>query len=151
MKKIITAFTFILLCAGCKDSTPDDMDKYTMDYSISSNQFGVVVVVDGGMTRSVAQKQAFQRAAEITHSHGYRYFTIEKEAEVAVLKTTQGSPDMPTNEYYRMIQSRDLGRDHSTSGIESSTEVPGLQIEFSCQEDKPSGRHYDACNFGLCN
>jgi hypothetical protein len=151
MKRIITALAITLLCTGCKD-TPDNLDKYTMDYSLGSNEYGVVVVEDDGITKREAEKHALQKAAEIAHSHGYRYFVINEESEVAVMKSSEASPsqDMPGNEYYKMIQSKDFTKDQG-SAYPTSSETMGYRIEFTCQENKPYGKHYDACDFGLCN
>lgn len=151
MKRLIAV---LLLCAGCKESQNPDMDKYTMDYSIDHNRFGVVVAEDGGISRSEAEKYALQRAAEVAHDHGYRYFIIDRESQVSVLRSEKGSPNegMPTNLYYELIQSDNFGRDRfQTPEMNPSTQVPGYQIEFSCQESKPSGKHYDVCDYGLCN
>ena len=152
MKRLITAFSFLVLCAGCQDSNTADMDQYTMDYSIEKNKYGVVVAEDNGVSRSEAKKYAMQRAAEVAHDHGYRYFTIDNESQVMVMRTEQGSNGAPTNIYYELIQSDNFGRDRlQSSEMNPSQTIPGYQIEFSCQENKPSGRHYDVCDYGACD
>lgn len=154
MKKFITAFAFLLICTGCQDKEAPDMEKYTTDYSISNNQFGVVVAEDDGVSRSAAKKYAFERAAQIAHSHGFRYFTVDRESQVAILKTEKGDPsqDMPRNMYYELIQSDNFGRDRLESPeMNPSKEISGYQVEFTCQTSKPAGHSYDVCDFGECD
>jgi hypothetical protein len=153
MKRLITAVAFLMLCTGCKENS-EDMDKYTMDYSIEKNRFGVVVAEDGGISQAQAEKYALQRAAEVAHEHGYLYFTIDQESQVTLMRSEKGSPNegMPTNLYYELIQSDNFGRDRlQTPEMNPSSEISGYQIEFSCHQTKPSGRHYDVCDYGLCN
>lgn len=123
-----------------------------MDYSIGDNKYGVVVAEDDGISRGEAKKYAMQRAAEVAHDHGYRYFTIDRESQVMVMKTEAGSQGAPRNIYYELIQSDNFGRDRlQTPAMNPSKTIPGYQIEFSCQENKPSGRHYDVCDYGACD
>jgi len=130
------------------------MDQYTTDYSMSNNRYGVIVAEDDGVSRDAAKKYAFERAAQIAHSHGYRYFTVETESQVAILKTEKGDPsqDMPRNMYYELIQSDNFGRERlESSEMHPSKEITGYQIEFTCQVSKPAGRSYDVCDYGQCN
>ncbi|MGH2612754.1 MAG: hypothetical protein ACRDFB_06850 [Rhabdochlamydiaceae bacterium] len=154
MNRIITIFAFLMLCSGCKDSDPQGMDKYTIEYSIDKHQFGVVVAEDGGVSKKKAQTYALQRAAQVAHDHGYRYFVIHRESQVVVMKTEKRSPhqDMPTNIYYELIQSDNFGRDRlQAPEMNPSNQIPAYQIEFACQESKPSSQHYDVCDFVACD
>lgn len=154
MKIITGALIILAFCAGCQDSDPKDMDNYTMDYSISKNQFGVVVAQDDGISKEEAKKYAYQRAAEVAHEHGYQYFTIDQESQVDVVRSEEGSADqsVPRNLYYERIQSGNFARENiMTPEMPPSSQVPGYQIEFSCQESKPSGKYYDVCDFKLCD
>jgi hypothetical protein len=154
MKNIITTALCVALLAGCGSSAPKDLDPYTTDYSISRNQFGVVVAEDDGISRSEAQKYAMQKAARVAHEHGYRYFMIDRETEIVMMKGSQNSPqqEMPKNMYYSKIQSGDFGKDRmESSDLNPVKEVSGYQIEFSCHENKPdSGKYFDVCQYGAC-
>ena len=150
MNRFTTACVLALLCSGCHDSNPKDMSQYTTNYSISKNRFGVIVVEDKGISHDAAQQHALQRAAQVAHSHGYRYFTIVSESQVAVLRTEEKSPDrkMPSNIYYERIQTNNSKEQPlATSG----TQLPAYQIEISCRVKKPSGESYDACALGACD
>ncbi|MBP7075117.1 MAG: hypothetical protein KBA81_07020 [Rhabdochlamydiaceae bacterium] len=150
MNRFITACVLALLCSGCRDSSPKDMDQYTTNYFISKNRFGVIVAEDKGVSHEAAQKYALERAAQVAHSHGYRYFTIISESQVAVLKTEEASPDrkMPSNIYYERIQ-----KNHSQANqlAANGTKIPAYQIEISCKVKKPAGECYDACAMGACD
>ena len=155
MKGIIMLFTALLFCVGCKSSSPKNLDKYTIDYEIEQSRYAVVVVEDEGISRKSAKEWARQCAAEIAHKHGFRYFIIDQESEVFVLKTSETFSDqnMPRNLYYSMIQSNGFERPGAgVVELNPSSQTPGYRIEFSCQEEKPtSGKYFDVCDYGFCD
>ena len=154
MKRILIITSCLAFLASCGNSTPKDLSQYTVDYSIEDNRYGVVVAEDDGISTREAKNYAMQRAAQVAHSHGYRYFTIDRETQVLMTKGSNApyNEDMPKNLYYSMIQSDNFGKDRmDSSNLTPTEQVPGYQIEFSCQGEKPSGRSHDVCDYGLCN
>lgn len=145
MNRFITTFAFLVICAGCKNSQPIDLDRYTMEYSLGMNQFGVVVAEDEGISTIDAQKYALKRAAKVAYEHGYQYFTIDREVLAVVMKTEKGTPGQPVIIYYELIQSVKSPEMHLSNILQ------GCQIEFSCQEKKPSGEHYNVCDYRACD
>lgn len=125
-----------------------------MEYSVGRNQYVVVVAEEEGVTKSEAEKYALKRAAKIAHEHGYRYFYIESETDVIVMRTEPQTPQqtMPKNIYYEQQQSSNFGRDEVlTPQMQPSYSLPAYRLEFTCQENKPYGKYYDVCEFGFCD
>ena len=141
MKRFILLFTLLTLCVDAQESI---QDQYTISFPLGANRFGVIVAEDQELSKAEAQKHALIIAAALTHENGYRYFIVDAETEVVLSKKEKGPPDayVGIKIYYERMPAGEKA---------SSNKVPGHQIEFSCLKDKPAGKYYDSCNFGVCD
>ncbi|HSX26816.1 MAG TPA: hypothetical protein VLE89_07425, partial [Chlamydiales bacterium] len=113
-----------------------------IQYPVRGTQYAIVVALDG-IDSSQAKKMALQRAAEITVQSGGRYFTLDSEQEVQVVK----SEDVPNNElfygnmYQELIIEQDFGRaEHTGPRYSDETQVfPAYRLLFTIYTTKPWG------------
>jgi len=151
----IACFVLAVSCLmmGCKSDTEAADGNKSIEYHVDGNKYAVVVVQDG-LSEDEAKEQAMKKAAEVASEHGYRYFTVDSENEVSVIKSNKQFPSeesMPRNIYYELIQSGNFGREPIRSGdFSTSSMYSGYRILFSCFKDKPSGKAYDVCEFTGC-
>jgi len=157
MKHLICIGIVLSLCS-CKSShqiSSADLEKYSMNYNIEDNKYGVVIVEDGGISRREAREYGLQKASEVAKDNGYQYFVIDSEEQVEVLKGDNSNyqGQAPSNMYYELIQSDNFGRERFESeNISTVRTLPGYQIEFSCFREKPSTKHaIDVCLYQNCS
>lgn len=153
MAALILATAFLFVGCRAKDTIADGEDR-SIEYHIDGNKYAVVVVEDG-MTESEAREKAMQKAAEVTVAHGYRYFTVESQNEVSVIKSNKEYPSeesMPRNIYYELIQSGNFGREPIRGGDFSTASMyTGYRILFTCDHEKTSEKAMDACSYTDCS
>lgn len=141
MKRLLLLFVIVMLCLKAQDSI---QDQYTISFPLGENRFGVIVAEDQELSKAEAQKHALIIAAALTHENGFRYFIVDSETQVVLAKKDKGPPNayVGIKIYYERMPSGEKS---------SSNMVPGHQIEFSCLKEKPDGKYYDSCNFGVCD
>jgi hypothetical protein len=148
-------FAVVGLIGMC--SHPPVADLATSDKVMSSqlgaNRFSVIVVIDE-ISPSAAKNMAKQRAAEVTVENGYRYFTMEDESEVQVVKAQDlGYQRFGGNAYQEVIMQRNFGRDQVSGRNQMSpqaTNYQAIRVVFSAFKDKPKGPSVDACKLTKC-
>jgi hypothetical protein len=147
MRLLITAVTLFLVCCN-GNSTPMvvPLADRVIQYSVGGDRYAVVVVEDG-VSSDEARLEALQQAAEKTVEVGKRYFVVETEEEVTVMKT---SPDLdeqeaPHNQYYEMIQSNGFSKQQVQPSDSLSEDVStGYRIVFRTYKKQPTQEYYDA-------
>ncbi len=149
---LITAmFAFL----GCRsDMSASALADRTIQYQIEGNRYAVVVAEDG-ISEGQAKEEAVKRAAQVAVDNGYRYFVVDSESEVSMMKSNQGFPSpgsRPTNLYYELIQSGNFGREPIDQPQPSMENLySGWRIQFSCYKERPSRKAIDACQYASCD
>lgn len=155
LARVSFLFCFILAAACSSGSINSVASKQLIEYQSDENSYVVVVPQDESLSLSEAKRIARQRAAEMTVDKGYRYFAIESEGEVQVLKTNRDGPssqDFPTNMYNELIIENNFGKDSLQRKFPpTSTFSSGYRIVFRIQTDGSSRGSIDACTLTDCN
>jgi len=153
---IISALLFFSnLNFGLLSADDQFSDDRVIQYQISSEEFGVVVVQKEGMSEKDAKNYAMQKAAETAQKYNYQYFVIQTEGQVMVTNTKSSqTPEqqMPRNMYYELFQSDNFGRqpmDQNT--IPQAGLYPAYRIVFKCSKSMPVSGGIDACKVIDCN
>ena len=122
-----------------------------IEYQLDGGQYAVVVVMDGVPTKE-AKQIARQRAAEITASQGDRYFTIDSEEEMQIIKSNQGYGNQRFygNMYQELIIEGDFGRNRINRQPPALGMYPAVRIVFTPYLKKPSRNAIDACKLTDC-
>lgn len=146
--RIIAPFIACLLCLlqkGYAFYSPP-LGLQFVEEKRGPRHFSVIyVAVDEKTTREQAKDRAVRRAALISYQHNCRYFMIDSEEKVQVVKS--GSVEkLPENLYQELIIEQDGGKGYITP-----TEIyPGYKIVFRCTNTKPTSVYYDTCSYMKC-
>lgn len=143
-----------VICASCRlgSSSPVSTEQ-AIEYTIDQNTYAIMVLQEGEMSSAQAKRIARQKAAEITVGRGDRYFTIQSEGEVRILKSDKpNASDFPTNLYQEKIIEGDFGRESVERRIPPSvTPSTAYRFVFQVQADRSKRGSIDACTLTECN
>lgn len=114
-----------------------------IEYRLQPGQYAVVIILDEQTTLEKARKAARRRAAELALSGGYRYFLIQSETTMRVIR--QLAKMEPSRE--EMIIEGDFGPAQLAASSANESVVPALRVVFQCFEKKPKGKSFKACNW----
>lgn len=153
MKNIIIASLISICLIGCKSSDEGLIGDKIIEYHVDGNKYAVVVVQDG-LSKESAEKEAMKQAAQVAFDQGFRYFKVESASEVSVIKSNRrfsGESSAPKNIYYELIQSGNFGKQPIPSEeLTSESVYPGYRLLFSCYESKPPKKAYSVCDYIHC-
>jgi len=156
MKLTALILATVVLFAGCRSTRTaiaDDSNR-SIEYHVDGDKYAVVIVKDG-LSESEAREMAMQKAADMTVSNGYRYFTVESQSEVSLIKSDKQYPSqesMPRNIYYELIQSGNFGREPIRSGdFSTASMATGYKVTFTCSKERSSEKALDACSYTSCD
>jgi mRNA degradation ribonuclease J1/J2 len=125
-----------------------------IEYQIQGDRYAVIVVREQGMSLAQAKKMARQRAAEITVENGDRFFVVESEIEVQMVRTGEGLDDANAfygNMYQELIVEKDFSKQQTQAQPESSGQVvPALRLVFVIYPNKQGSKSIDACAHTPC-
>lgn len=156
MKLLYCIFSLNCLLGSCSSvgTTPLGQTSQVLEYPIQDKQYAIVILMDEGMSEEQARDLARQKAAELTVKNGFRYFTVEKESKVQVIKSNQPFPDakaFPGNLYEELIVEKDFTRERVANAAEGgSSFVPGFRWIIQCSEERSSSKAVDACTLTDC-
>lgn len=140
-------FPYLLLMSSLLGMCTNPRGNLSAEVQASESQTLVVVVTEG-MTIGDAKRIARERAAELTVQRGDRYFTIDRETQIQVLRgDSQGMPP-PGNLYQELIIEGDFGKERLDREARNSPKVyPAIRLVFSSYREKPFGKGIDAWNY----
>jgi hypothetical protein len=155
MKKCLALLLLSLTSCSTPISQRSVLAGHSLEYLVSENEYVVVIVREGGLSKEVAKKQALVKAAEITIKNNLRYFQVKSEKDVQVAKSSSSEPDSqnaPRNLYYELIQSDNFGKEPIKPPPFPPEKIyPAYRIEFQCFLEKPSKQAIDACSLTSCS
>ena len=143
MKKYFFLIPLIALCGCFKTEwrppvSPDEM----IEYRLQPGQYAVIVILDENIKMDAAKRAARHRAAELTVSGGFRYFLVQSETQIQVVKQKADAHDV------ELIILGDFAHDQ----IERSAQAfPALRMVIQCYEKRPNGKAIKACDLIDCS
>ncbi len=140
----LIACVFVLGSCSSKPEGQTIADDEMIEYRLQAGQYAVVVILNDGVTLDQAKKVARRRAAELAVSGGFRYFLIQSETEMQVMK----SKVLEAFNEEIIIEGN-----FATAQLERPKETvySALRVVFQCFENKPKGKCYKACNLTDCS
>lgn len=154
MKRLIGACAVFFIICGVFVTYAYSKPDNVLDYKTNGTKF-VVVVIEENISRKEARKMGLERAAKIAYERGYKYFTVEKEDSVYVMrgkKRWPGPYDFPQNLYQEEIIERGFSRERfyqTDPNVESS---PRKAVRFTIEPNKTKERKsHKVCDFIKCN
>ncbi len=132
-----------LLIVGCSKSDHSIAAVKPIDYPLENGQIAVVVPLEG-ISAQEGSKIAKQRAARITLDLGARYFVINSQESVQLVRPN-GTQSFSNNLYQDMIIEEDFGKQEikKQAALGTST-VPALRITFTPYWTQPPIKAIDA-------
>ena len=140
---LLIAMAALLASCSQVDSKATIADDEMIEYRLQPGQYAVVVILNDGISLEQAKKVSRRRAAELTVSGGYRYFLIQSETEMQVIKS-------------KILEALNeeviIEGNFATAQLERPKETvySALRVVFQCFENKPKGKSYKACNLTDC-
>ena len=153
MKKTISILLAIAIVIIVWVALPKSTAKLPLiKKQISENQYTIIVVNKTDESPENLKYSLMQKAAEVTQEHGYRYFVIEKQEAVYVVRTTPNQQPFYGDMYEELIIQRDFGTSSLDKQVPPDTSTcEGLKMTFGCYEEKPVDmKAYDSCSFVEC-
>ncbi len=139
----------LIVLASCKQELNDSLssDPYVIT-QIQQEEYSVVYVLEAGDSTSTARDRAMERAAELTHQKGYRYFYVKSENLAIVTRSGQRQP--PSNLYYNYIQENNFSKENIEQRSALSETNDGYRVVIHLYKENPPGGAIEACSRIKC-
>jgi hypothetical protein len=143
---LLCFFSVTLCLAGCQwsDQASEPKGDEMIEFRLQPGQYAVIVIMNDTMTLKEARKTAWRRSAEVAVKEGYRYFLVQSETTMRVMKH-QAMLDAKQQEIY--IE----GEFTKTASSIDRVVFPALKVVFQCYEKKPKGKSIKACRLTDCS
>lgn len=143
--------SFVGLLTSCEESDVNITNQY-VDYKDGENKFTVMALQCEGMNEEEAKEVAMHRVAELTKTHGFRYFQIKREFATRILHSDRDDLyRFPGNLYQEKIQEQGFNREriYHDMGV-GAQPYSCYRIEVECYQEYPGNGAYDACDYIEC-
>lgn len=151
MKSSFFLLGILALCGSCvsqQDLKTSVADDEMIEYKVKPGQYAVVVILDETVTLDQARKAARKRAAELAVSGGYRYFLVQSETEMRVMKQRAMLEKENDEEMY---VEGDFGQGQIAVSSTHEAVFPALRVVIQCFEQKPKCKCIKACKLTDCS
>lgn len=126
-------FLSIIFLSGCATNPyikkPNKLLDFRMyGFNDTKIQEDVYKVGYTGGTQETAQDMTLLRAADVTLMNGYKYFSVQQQANAT--QTNSSYTPLMRNEY--------KGKTYYTGGYTTTTDMPDVSSTIQCYKEKPA-------------